>query len=101
MRGARYLSDKKKVEAVATEAELMNVDLLEVEEKVRLQGFRALRPYIRVCSIWAKSKFYWFTTGSGPRYNKELSAGQNLLTRYGVEHADFIASGPFVSGCNL
>lgn len=37
VRGAHYLSDKKKVEAAAVEAELMNVDLLEVEEKVRIR----------------------------------------------------------------
>ena len=33
MRGANYLKDKKKVEAGALEADLLNVDLVEVEEK--------------------------------------------------------------------
>ena len=34
VRGGQYLTDKKKVEADGTEAELLNVDLVETEEKV-------------------------------------------------------------------
>ena len=33
VRGANYLNDKKKVEAEGLEAELLNVDLVELEEK--------------------------------------------------------------------
>lgn len=33
VRGANYLKDKKKIEAEGLEAELLNVDLVEVEEK--------------------------------------------------------------------
>ena len=33
VRGANYLKDKKKIEAEGLEAELLNVDLVELEEK--------------------------------------------------------------------